>query len=491
MPPQGGEIEKLIAAGAQRRFYALFAGEALWHERLALAVGLDAVTVVTPDGDVYDERYGDYEDMRVSGPRGGMAPKVRTAHHYDFDEDDLEADSEFMADANQEFQRHRQDAAAAAAAGGPAAGAGGGGGVPPGAVAGPVAGAGGGGAPLGAVGGGGAAPAGAAAPAAVAAPAPNGLAALGLGHLSTGSVWFLLEAVPGLGRVGDKLTILATDVGAGSADRALVCRRGSWIAVSKTEPPEVVAEDLRTMPVLYNPRGDRVRPLDSALQLVKEDEFDDFPVEGPRTTGWLLGAFAKAGQTPIMYHHWWRQVQGLSATEPGVDEHLFLAELLEHGYGYDQLNLGNLAWAETTSRRFQYWEERYAEKLRLATEGSALAGYTQERQLFLGGQRARGYALVSPELSRWISTRMAEESNVLKERRKGREERVLAAQAEAASRGSGSAMPAGAFQQRTSPAPLAGQQQAGQLVANPKGRARRNRKSTDNAAGSGGAPADH
>jgi len=399
-----------------------------------------------------------------------MAPKVRTAHHYDFDEDDLEMDSEFMADANREFQRLRQGAAAAPAAAAPAAVAGGGGGA----------------IPLGGV-----APAVVAPAAAAAVPALAALAALGLGHISPGTDWFLLEAVPGLGRVGDKLTILATDVGAGSADRALVCRRGTWIAVSKSEPPDPVADDLRTMPVLYNPRGDRARPLDSALQLVKEEEFEDFPVEGPRTTGWLLGAFAKAGQTPIMYHHWWRQVQGLSATEPGVDEHLFLAELLEHGYGYDQLNLGNLAWAETTSRRFQYWEERYAEKLRLATEGSALAGYTQERQLFLGGQRARGYALVSPELSRWISTRMAEESNVLKERRKGREERVLAAQAEAASRGSGSAMPAGAFQQRTSPAPLAGQQQAGQLVANPKGRARRNRKSTDNAAGSGGAPADH
>ena len=49
-----------------------------------------------------------------------------------------------------------------------------------------------------------------------------------------------------------------------------------------------------------------------------------------------------------------------------------------------------------------------------------------ERRLFLGHARSRGHALVVPQLERWVATKLAEESAVLKERRKGREERALA-----------------------------------------------------------------
>ena len=52
-----------------------------WHERLLLSRPLNEATVVaTPDGDLYLEEFGDYEDWAVAGPRGG-APQGRHPVH--------------------------------------------------------------------------------------------------------------------------------------------------------------------------------------------------------------------------------------------------------------------------------------------------------------------------------------------------------------------------------------------------------------------------
>ena len=75
----------------------------------------------------------------------------------------------------------------------------------------------------------------------------------------------------------------------------------------------------------------------------------------------------------------------------------------------------------------QLWEERYAVKLRVATDGSTGAGHGSERHLFWSGSRPKGAALMAPTLERWMASRLAEEVSILKERRKGREERDLLA----------------------------------------------------------------
>ena len=72
-------------------------------------------------------------------------------------------------------------------------------------------------------------------------------------------------------------------------------------------------------------------------------------------------------------------------------------------------------------------EERYAEKLRTFTAGGVSAGHASERHLFWGGVRPKGSALVAPELEKWVASQLAEEAAILKERRKGREEREFVA----------------------------------------------------------------
>ena len=62
-----------------------------------------------------------------------------------------------------------------------------------------------------------------------------------------------------------------------------------------------------------------------------------------------------------------------------------------------------------------------------------------ERQLFLGQDRGRGKALVCPLLEEWVAERLKSESAVLKERRKGREERMLAGPVEELPAGGGEA----------------------------------------------------
>eukprot|EP00959_Pyramimonas_sp_CCMP1952_P000537 10238-Pyramimonas_sp.AAC.1 len=88
----------------------------------------------------------------------------------------------------------------------------------------------------------------------------------------------------------------------------------------------------------------------------------------------------------------------------------------------DQLNEGELGVFEAISRRCQLWEEVYANRLREheagAVRDSGGSAWLDEREIFLGQERGRGGALVSPDLQTWVSGRLQSEAAVLKERRK-------------------------------------------------------------------------
>ena len=111
-----------------------------------------------------------------------------------------------------------------------------------------------------------------------------------------------------------------------------------------------------------------------------------WPIKGPRTTKWLYEQFRRLAQSPTQRHMWWRQVQGLGAADPGVDEHQFLSEVLEAAVQVDQVNASNLAAFEMISRRYQLWEEIYAHTLRESEAGATAHGsaWLDERSIFLG-----------------------------------------------------------------------------------------------------------
>ncbi|CAK0902174.1 unnamed protein product, partial [Prorocentrum cordatum] len=394
---------------AGQRFWVLFdRTEGLWHERLCLCEYGTGVIVATPDGDIYAEEFTDYEDLAVSGPQGGVPRRLRPRRRYHFDPGDLEEYSQLRVDAARQLARLLESGEYTAAP------------IPlPDAEDGAALATGGGPAPLD-VGGG--------------TPTPRSPMPKELDDAPRGTTWYLLT--DGFGqRRHEQVTVGLNDRCVTDGRSGLLIRHGETVPVSAQLPPRAGDDDVRTLPVQYNPRGERTRSFQSARGAFAEETFDDFPVRGPRTTGWLMGAFHKGGQSPVARHRWWRQMLGATTADPGIDDHLFLSELFELGGQCDQLNLPNSAAFEAISRRYQLWEERYAEKLKQVTEGpGAAAGVAAERHLFLGVTSGSA-ALVSLSLAEYAAEKMEQESKILKERRKGREERNLAA---LASSGSGS-----------------------------------------------------
>jgi len=258
------------------------------------------------------------------------------------------------------------------------------------------------------------------------------------------TVWLSLEDRGGL-TVGAPIPPRANWIG-GHVDRALFKIGDEVVAAGRVgtfapptprgdgggEGPERdasrtgAAGDLRTLAVRYDPRGVRSRPFADATAALVETQFPDWGVHGPRTFLWLVLAISSQGFTPLQRHFWWRNILRLTASDAGVDEHQFLSELIEQCLSFDQLNGANLLAMESVARRYQLWEEMYSSHLALAESGDSSADWLDERRLFLGHARSRGHALVSPLLEKWVAEKLAEESAVLKERRKGREERALA-----------------------------------------------------------------
>lgn len=79
-----------------------------------------------------------------------------------------------------------------------------------------------------------------------------------------------------------------------------------------------------------------------AVRRMSTTDFPDWQVRGPRTCKCILDAIALQGYTPLQRHFWWRQIQGLSASDVGVDDHSFLSDILETAATTDGLNEGKL-----------------------------------------------------------------------------------------------------------------------------------------------------
>lgn len=219
-------------------------------------------------------------------------------------------------------------------------------------------------------------------------------------------------------------------------DRALatsavgtVCaaRLGTWEVSRTSDPISGVADDLRTLPMLYDAAGGRARSYRSAVEAFSESSFEDWHLAGPRTCRWLLRAIQAQDYTPSTRHFWWRNCLGLSLSDEGVEEHGMLSEILEQAACYDALNVSELLSYEVVARKYQMWEEYYRSALRNANAraGTSSSLDAEEKDIFLGQRGSRGLALVCPALEEYVAVQLRDRSAILKERRKAREERTL------------------------------------------------------------------
>ena len=399
----GNEKINLKTLKAGDRLVLLFDREdGYWHERLLLAKISDRRWVVcTPHGDVYEEDLGEALDVKTVGPRGGVPDSLRHVAAKGLylhmptkilrngarlcEEGEVLA-TEVRAEAAKAGEKTKKDK------------------LPPTKV-------------------------------------PR-LPLTGGGKSKDAEpIWLALESRGGYA-VGDPVPADLLDSAGLPAvawydDRGLVVLpSGETLAVGadgtlagaetpRGGGPPLPEEDLRTLPVNYLFDGSRKRTFDGAAALLSTTDFVGWPIKGPRTAKWLAEQFAQGMQSPTQRHFWWRSVQQLGASDVGVDDHYFLSELFELACTIDQLNVGELVVFEVIARRFQLWEEVYAASLREAEAGSEAAPWLDERQIFLGHERSRGHALVCPALEVWVADRLKDESAILKERRKGREERLL------------------------------------------------------------------
>ena len=100
-----------------------------------------------------------------------------------------------------------------------------------------------------------------------------------------------------------------------------------------------------------------------------------------------------------------------------------LCRILESMATYDQIDVFNSAAAEVVVRKIQLIEEKHRDRL---LQHQGLVDQGDDINLFTGAPGTRGGACVAPALQSWIAEQLAKESSVLKERRKAREERILA-----------------------------------------------------------------
>ncbi|CAK0823013.1 unnamed protein product, partial [Prorocentrum cordatum] len=405
------------------KLYCLYSlEERLYHERLLCAhVGGSRWVVATPDGDVYVEDFADEDHVEIhrAGPRGGAPPQLRKKMLYRFDLDDQglvslmdegarlaeaerrEASRESAPPAPPPVRRLRgkQHALPAAPDGGTD--------TPRGSDVSLAAGA-------------------AEPPLQPPAHAPPPLAGAGGGPLPPvrlGDGWVALEARLGFRRgapVGvTYATVYAQD------DRAMASFPEGVIALGRVGALSDEVPEER-----HGPASPRLAEVVAEQREVLSTQ--EWRVQGPATIGWLLQAHLGQDSGPVQRHYWWRQILGLAAADPGVDEHLFLCELIETATAADQLNLPGCETFELAARRFQLWGEVCSEALRqVEVSGTAGAtsdadGWLDERRIFLGGTRSKGHALVAPSMEKHVAERMQEESAIVKERRKGREGRRMA-----------------------------------------------------------------
>jgi hypothetical protein len=193
--------------------------------------------------------------------------------------------------------------------------------------------------------------------------------------------------------------------------------RGAAGSAGPDEAP-AAGEDARTLPVMRNSAGERFRDVKAVAERISTVEFEDWPLEGPRTMKWWWTEISRSWMGPVARHHAWRHENHLNDDDHQAVLHELLCEVLELLGCVDQCDLPNLAAAESAVRHVQYVEHEVKKKAE-AKKAPTNAEY------FLGRSRRTGGAVISPDLLKWVSEKAARESAILKEQRKAAEERSL------------------------------------------------------------------
>ncbi|CAK0890061.1 unnamed protein product, partial [Prorocentrum cordatum] len=188
-------------------------------------------------------------------------------------------------------------------------------------------------------------------------------------------------------------------------------------------PKESSAQDARTLAIKFNPQG-RMRDWRDVVDSCQQEEFEDFPVSGPRSMSWCLH-FLRRRHTPLDHHLMFRSTCSLKPEQWGVAEHATLLRIIELAGQYDQLDVTNLACMEAAARRVQTIEWAYHDKIRETDAGSTSRLSIEEATAFSGLSRAGDLMMVAPALLEHVKLQVEKDAAIMKNIRKAKEEREL------------------------------------------------------------------
>ena len=178
------------------------------------------------------------------------------------------------------------------------------------------------------------------------------------------------------------------------------------------EPPE---RDVRIMPVLFDSADERWRTVQECVPDLEEVDFDDFPLQGPRTICHDVRQLRRLGMDFVQHHESWLKKSGVRSSDRSVYEHASLCRALNYMMCYDQLNVGALASSEAMNRRRTLIEH--------AHQGRPDAPSYEGSEEFLGIRESTDGSIIDPALTQHAARRQAAKAEVLKQSRLAAEER--------------------------------------------------------------------
>ena len=213
----------------------------------------------------------------------------------------------------------------------------------------------------------------------------------------------------------------------GSVVIAAECSTSGWEAIrddfgKRAASGKTDAEpDLRTLPVKFDSAAERWRTVDESVLAYDEEDFEDFPIAGPRTLLRDCRQLRRQGRTFVRHHEEWRARSGVRHTDRSVHEHLALCRALHLLMCYDQVNLPNLAGCEAMNRRRTLIEKAHS--------GHPESPNYEGAEDYLGATETVDGTMADPALEAYVAGRQANKAQVHRQARLMREERESAGKA--------------------------------------------------------------
>eukprot|EP00971_Amphidinium_carterae_P346029 6487276-Amphidinium_carterae.4 len=198
---------------------------------------------------------------------------------------------------------------------------------------------------------------------------------------------------------------LLIDAGGGLGALLRGSRQRQQLAASR-EPLE--HHDLGVLTISTDVHGDRYKEWQEVASCMLEQRMDEWPLEGPRTMGWVIRFFARQGVTPTSWLERHLRDHAYSATDRSVYELRALAEIMEDAGCFDQLQLSNQVSFELVVRRWQLILEAHSSDPQAPSYASAEYFSGLEHQKFG----------VSPELTGHSARKMKDDAMVATQKEK-------------------------------------------------------------------------